>query len=283
MSTGAKTIHRRTVLRGLGAGIALPFLEAMLPGRAWGAADNGKPPLRMGFLFVPNGVHMPAWKPSYEGTLKELPATLEPLTAHKQRMLILTGLAQDNAHAKGDGPGDHARAVASFLTGAHPRKTDGSDILNGVSVDQVAAEKIGAATRFSSLELGLEGSSQAGRCDSGYSCAYSSNMSWRNPTTPVPKEIDPAAVFDRLFAGQTQREAVQVKDTRKKFRKSVLDFAQDDAKRLQRYLGQLDRQKLDEYLYAVRDVEKRIAGQINCNSQRMAPPTIRVLQGFHDP
>jgi hypothetical protein len=256
-----KSIDRRTLLRGTGVALGLPLLEAMLPTRsAAAAARDGKPPLRMVYLFVPNGMHMPDWKPKSAGALRELPPTLKPLEPFKQHVNVLTGLTLDGARAHGDGGGDHARAVASFLTGSHPRKTDGADILNRVSVDQVAAEKLGKATRFASLELGLEGSSQSGQCDSGYSCAYSSNMSWRNETTPVPKETDPAALFDRLFSGQTSRSNPQAKDWKNPYRKSVLDLAMEDAGRLRKQIGQADQRKLDEYLYAIRDVEKRIAG-----------------------
>ena len=244
-NVSARTLHRRTVLRGFGAVISLPFLEAMLPNRGLLAASpNSKPPLRMAYFYVPNGANMANWTPvGTGGPLGDLTPTLQPLAPFKNKFSVLTGLTLDGAFDHGDGGGDHARSIAAFLTGAHPRKTEGADIKNDVSVDQVAAGKLGSATRFASLELGLEGSSQSGGCDSGYSCAYSSNMSWRNETTPVPKETDPGAVFDRLFGGLTKAEMVKSKDIRKKFRKSVLDFAVDDAKRLQGQLGQLDRQR----------------------------------------
>jgi len=170
----------------------------------------------------------------------------------------LTGLTLDGARDHGDGGGDHARSGASFLTGAHPRKTDGADIKNGVSVDQVAAQAIGHKTRFASLELGLEGSAQSGNCDSGYSCAYSSNLAWRNESSPLAKEMDPSAVFDRLFgSGEKVTEGNSIKH-RGSRRKSVLDFALNDANSLKQRLGIGDQRKLDEYLYAVRDVENRL-------------------------
>jgi len=266
-SVAAKTISRRTLLRGTGAAIALPFLEAMLPQRAW-AAPGSKPPVRMAFLMVPNGMHMPDWTPGEEGALNQLPPTLEVLKDHRERFNILTGLTLDGARAHGDGGGDHARANAAFLTGAHPRKTDGADIHNGVSVDQVAAEAIGDQTRFASLELGLEGSSQSGNCDSGYSCAYSSNLSWRGPTTPVAKEVDPASVFDRLF-GQRSQVTKKVTDPRAKYRASVLDSVIEEAQSLQRQLGADDKRKLDEYLYAVREVEQRLG-----SSETLSAPDI---------
>jgi hypothetical protein len=261
MSTNPKTLSRRTVLRGLGTAVALPFMDVMSPCRLLSAAAPAKAaPLRMAFLYVPNGMHMPEWTPQREGANYDLPRTLEALKPHQRQVNVLSGLTLDGAHAHGDGGGDHARSVAAFLTGAHPRKTDGADIQNGVSVDQYAAAAVGSATRFASLELGLEASSQAGRCDSGYSCAYASNMSWRSPTSPMAKEVDPGAVFDRLFAGQTTRETRKAKSIRDKYRKSVLDFVLEDANDLKKVLPVSDQKKLDEYLYSVRDVEKRFVG-----------------------
>lgn len=178
MTTGAKSLDRRTVLRGLGTAIALPVLDAMLPTRLLSAAAVATPnPVRMAFLYVPNGMHMPDWTPSREGANYDLPRTLEQLAPYQQHVNVLSGLTLDGAFAHGDGGGDHARSVAAFLTGAHPRKTNGADIQNGVSVDQVAAAEVGGNNRFPSLELGLEPSAQSGNCDSGYSCAYASNMS----------------------------------------------------------------------------------------------------------
>jgi hypothetical protein len=245
-------------LRGTGAAIALPWLEAMLPlGRA-AAAAKPDDALRMIYIMVPNGIHMPAWTPEAVGTTFELPASLEPLAKHRTNLSVLTGLTLDGARDHGDGGGDHARSGASFLTGAHPRKTDGADIKNGVSVDQVAAQAIGHKTRFASLELGLEGSAQSGNCDSGYSCAYSSNLAWRNESSPLAKEMDPSAVFDRLFgSGEKVTEGNSIKH-RGSRRKSVLDFALNDANSLKQRLGIGDQRKLDEYLYAVRDVENRL-------------------------
>ncbi len=256
-----KSLSRRTVLRGLGATVALPLMDVMSPTRLLSAASSGsRIPLRMAFFYVPNGMHMPDWTPGQEGSRFELPPTLARLAQHKESFNVLTGLTLDGARAHGDGGGDHARSVAAFLTGAHPRKTNGADIHNGVSVDQVTAKHVGDATRFATLELGLEASAQAGNCDSGYSCAYASNMSWRGPTNPVAKEIDPGALFDRLFAGQTAKETRKAKSVREKYRKSVLDFVLEDAERLHQKLPEVDRRKLDEYMYALRDVEKRLGG-----------------------
>ena len=251
------TLSRRTVLRGMGAAVSLPLLESMLPRTALGA-PVAEAPRRMAFVYVPNGMHMPAWTPKEEGALKDLPSILSPLAEHKSKMNVLSGLTLNGARSLGDGPWDHARSVAAFLTGAHPRKTDGKEIRNGISVDQAAAEKIGKLTRFPSLELGCEPSSQGGRCDSGYSCIYTSNMSWRSPTQPVSKEINPRSVFDRLFGNEVDVEKQKNRAQRDENRKSILDFVQEDAGDLQRSLGAADKAKLDEYLHAVREIERRV-------------------------
>ncbi|MFK8112638.1 MAG: DUF1552 domain-containing protein [Rubripirellula sp.] len=257
----ANSLSRRTVLRGLGTAVALPLLDVMSSTRLLSAATpTGKPPLRMGFFYVPNGAHMPDWTPKQDGFKFDLPPTLARLSDQKETFNVLTGLTLDGARSHGDGGGDHARSVAAFLTGAHPRKTNGADIQNGISVDQVTAKYVGDKTRFSSLELGLEASAQAGNCDSGYSCAYASNMSWRGPSNPVAKEIDPGLLFDRLFGGQAVKETKRAKSAREKYRKSVLDFVLEDAQRLHKTLPAVDQRKLDEYLYSVRHVEKRLSG-----------------------
>lgn len=256
-----KTLSRRTVLRGLGTAVALPMLDVMSPSRLLSAAGTGDaPPLRMAFFYVPNGMHMPDWTPKKDGRGFDLPPTLARLEGYRDSFNVLSGLTLDGARAHGDGGGDHARSVAAFLTGAHPRKTNGADIQNGISVDQVTAQSVGDATRFASLELGLEASAQAGNCDSGYSCAYASNMSWRGPTNPMAKEIDPGALFDRLFGGSTVKETRRAKSMREKYRNSVLDYVLEDANRLRAVLPAVDQRKLDEYLYSVRDVEKRLSG-----------------------
>ena len=256
---GRTQISRRKVLRGLGVSVALPMLEAMpiRPLRA-GSTDRGAAPLRTAFLYVPNGVHMPEWTPRSLGSRFELPAILEPLHAVKDDLLVLSGLTLNPARALGDGGGDHARAMASFLTGRHPRKTDGAELCAGVSVDQLAAGALGRATRFPSLEIGCEGGRNAGECDHGYSCAYQSNLSWHSERAPVAKQINPRLVFDRLFgnpgAGPTGTDPAQ-NDRR---RKSILDFVADDARQFRGVLGTSDRRKLDEYLTGVREIEERI-------------------------
>jgi len=255
IATG-KLLPRRTFLRGLGTSIALPLLDAMTP--AFGAArTEAAPPCRMVFAYVPNGVIMEDWTPSVEGRDFELKAILEPLAPYRDQILVLTGLAHNNGRALGDGPGDHARAAASYLTGVHPKKTAGADIRNGVSVDQVAAQAIGSATRLASLELSCEDGRQAGNCDSGYSCAYSNNISWRSETTPVPPLVNPRIVFERLFGDDAGEDpAARVRSRR--LRRSILDFVAEDTRRLAAGLGRTDRRKLDEYLTAVRDVERRL-------------------------
>jgi hypothetical protein len=237
--------------------MALPLLEGMQVQRVFGAPE-AKAPVRMAFLAIPNGVNVEAFTPKEEGSQWELPPTLEPLAKYKNDINVLSGLTLNGGRALGDGAGDHARSAASFLTGAHPVKTAGADIKNGQSVDQAAAERIGSQTRFASLELGVERSAQAGNCDSGYSCAYSSNIAWRNETSPLAKEIDPRAVFDRMFGAAERAEERKVREKRDKYKKSVLDFVLEDAKSLENKLGISDRRKLDEYLYAVRDIEQRL-------------------------
>lgn len=250
-------ISRRTTLKGLGTAIALPMLEAMLP-RTSAAAERAAKPLRMAFFYVPNGKHMPDWLPSTEGAGYELPKTLQPLAALKDDFCVLSGLSHQKADANGDGGGDHARALTTFLTGAQARKTDGADIRAGVSVDQVAAREFGKLTRFASLEVGADAGAQSGNCDSGYSCAYSSNIAWRSENQPVAKEVDPKLIFDRLFTLGRSGESAEARTRRERYNKSILDMVADDARRLQNEVGVADRRKLDEYLTAIRELEVRI-------------------------
>jgi hypothetical protein len=252
----SRRIDRRTALKGLGAAVALPWLEAMAPVAS--AAPAAKVPLRAAFLYVPNGAHMQDWTPKAEGLLADLPATLEPLAAFKNDINVLSGLALDKAKANGDGPGDHARAQAAFLTGRQPRKTNGADIRVGQSADQWIANHVGDQTKFSSLEIGIEPGRQAGNCDSGYSCAYQSNFSWRDENTPNAKEIDPKQVFDRLFGNGPAKEQGANRDKRDRYNKSILDFVNEEAKALEKDLGAADQRKMDEYLTAVRELELRI-------------------------
>jgi len=253
-------ISRRTVLRGLGACVALPLLESMLPLRSLAGSTAAEAPLRMAFIYTPNGQNMQAWTPTAEGAKFELSATLEPLKEVKDYITVLSGLAQKKAFANGDGPGDHARAMATFLTGCQAKKTGGADIRIGVSVDQLAADAIGKQTRFSSLEIGCEEIRSSGSCDSGYSCAYSNNLSWRSETTPVAKEINPRLVFERLFGvAKDKHETEESRTRRDRNNKSILDFVNEDAQTLKNKLGANDQRKLDEYLTGVREIEERLA------------------------
>jgi uncharacterized protein DUF1552 len=250
-----KHLSRRTVLRGIGATIALPWLDAMRP--AFAAAEPSRP-LRLAFVYVPNGVIPDAWTPLGVGRDYELSRILKPLEPFRDDLLVLSGLAHRNADALGDGPGDHARAGGCFLTGVHPRKTAGADIHNGVSADQIAAQAIGARTRLPSLELGCEDSRTVGSCDSGYSCAYTNTIAWRGPTSPLPPETNPRVVFERLFGADDVVADPEARARRARERGSVLDLVRERGNELTGRLGSSDRRKVDEYLYAVREVERQI-------------------------
>jgi hypothetical protein len=233
--------------------VGLPWLEAMQP--ALTASAKRAP--RLAFVYVPNGIIMKDWTPAEEGSGWQATRLLEPVSAYREKLLVLSGLAQKNGRALGDGPGDHARAAASYLTGAHPKKTEGANIFNGVSVDQVAAAQVGKSTRFPSLELGLEDGGMVGNCDSGYSCAYSNSLAWKSPVTPLPPEINPRAVFERLFGdGEVLDAATRVR--RAEQDASILDFVRADAAKLNGTLGTSDKRKMDEYLTSIREIEQRI-------------------------
>src|SRR5260221_6976954 len=254
----ALTIPRRAFLRGLGAAIALPMLDAMIPVKALAGSIAKKSPTRMAFLFVPNGAHMPDWTPAMEGADFDLPYILQPLQPHKSELLVINGLAQDKGRSNNDGGGDHARSAGSWLTCSQPLKSEGSQIRVGISADQMAAHAVGDKTRFGSLELGLEPGRQGGKCDTGYSCAYSNNISWGNESTPMTREINPRLVFERLFANAMPKQQGEVAKRRALYKKSILDFVLDDAKSLSAKVGGRDKQKLDEYLTSIREIEKRV-------------------------
>jgi len=254
-----KRLPRRTFLRGLGTIVAVPMLDAMVPALARGRFLEVKPPVRMAIAYVPNGIVMKDWTPKTTGKEFELTRILKPLEALRADLLVLSNLDSQTGNALGDGPGDHARAGASFLTGIHCRKTAGADIRGGVSVDQVAAAKLAGVTRFPSLELGCEDSRTVGDCDSGYSCAYTNSLSWRTPQTPMPPEVNPRAAFERLFGTADDLNLdPETRAQRLKHRKSILDFVRTDTQGLAKTLGPADRRKLDEYLFSVREVEQRI-------------------------
>ena len=249
-----KALDRRTLLRGMGASLALPALDAMTPAFAAAAAS----PLRLAFTYVPNGITPADWTPKGEGREFEVSRILKPLEPYRERIVVISGLAHKNGNALGDGPGDHARAGGSYLTGVHPRKTAGADIHNGVSVDQVAAQALGDRTRLASLELGCEESRTVGNCDSGYSCAYTNSISWRSATTPMPPETNPRMAFERLFGADDVPLDAGARARRLADRRSVLDVVLGRAQALARELGPSDRRKLDEYLSGVREIERQI-------------------------
>ena len=247
-------IDRRTVLKGFGATLALPFLESMMPSGVF-AASAPKSPIRTAFIFVPNGVNMEHWVPIGS----EYPSALKPLESLKNCINVMSGLTQKNAFALGDGAGDHARSASAWLTGCHPKKTSGANIKVGVSIDQILAKELGDKTRFGSLELGCERGGLAGDCDSGYSCAYSNSISWRTESTPVAKEVNPRLVFERLFQSEDINETQQSRIERLAENKSILDFVMEDAKLLNKKLGTTDKMKLDEYMTGIREIERRIS------------------------
>ncbi|MDO8539452.1 MAG: DUF1552 domain-containing protein [Opitutaceae bacterium] len=257
-------LNRRQFLRGLGVTVALPLLESALgpvaraAAPAAGAATPAGVPLRMAFVYFPNGAHQNYWWPTGEGANFQLGRTMAPLAPLQRSIQVLGGLDHKNATAGNDGAGDHARANATFLTGARARKTDSADIRVGVSVDQVVAQRVGHLTRFPSLELTCDAVRKSGRCDSGYSCAYQHNLSWASPSTPMAPEANPRLVFERLFGAGAPGERRENFRQRQQTQKSLLDFVLDDARSLQGRLGRNDREKLDEYLTGVRDIEQRI-------------------------
>jgi hypothetical protein len=249
-----KALARRTFLRGLGTTLAIPFLDAMVP--ALKAGTTAKASVRTAFVYVPNGIIMKDWTPAAEGAGYEFMPAMKALEPFRENMLVLSGLAQVNGRALGDGAGDHARAGATWLTGVHPKKTEVA-IHAGVSADQMLARELGKQTQLGSLEVGLESPSLAGDCDSGYSCAYTNTISWRNPTTPMPVEVNPRAVFERMFGdGESTDAAARLASMKEQ--SSILDYIRGDVARLSNGLGGSDRNKLDQYLEAIRDIERRI-------------------------
>lgn len=252
-----KSLPRRTFLRGIGTTLALPLLDAMAPALAATRTTAAKPACRMAFVYVPNGVIMDQWRPATEGAGFELTPILKALAPYRERLLVLSGLAHVNGRPLGDGPGDHARAGATFLTGVHPKKTEGVDIHAGISVDQIAAKELGKHTQLPSLEVTLESTGMVGNCDSGYSCAYTNTISWRTPTAPMPMEVNPRAVFERLFGDGDSTDAAS-RAARAREERSILDSVREEVAHLGLGLGPRDRNKLTDYLDAIRDIERRI-------------------------
>lgn len=257
MIVTGKHLSRRSFLRSACAWIGLPMLDAMIPALAWAGPAKRRPPLRLGFVYVPNGMVMANWTPAAPGKDFAFTPILKPLEPYREETLIVSGLMDHNANALGDGGGDHARAAASFLTGAHPRES-GSDIYAGVSADQLAARVLGQQTRLPSLELGLEDTRIVGKCDGNYSCAYTSTISWRTPTTPLPPMPNPRHVFERLFGAGDSGGDPRAAARRARLRQSILDEVVEETRRLKASLGDADRRKIDEYLASIRQVEQSI-------------------------
>jgi hypothetical protein len=247
-------------LQGLGVMMALPAMESLI-GPAFGprrALADATDPRRLLFMYVPNGIHMQSWTPAEVGAGFTLPPTLAPLSALRAHVNVLSGL--DNRSGEANVAGDHARGTGSFLTCTQVHKTNGEDIMNGVSADQVAAQALAGVTALPSLQLGVEGGTSTGDCDSGYSCAYARNISWSGPSTPLPKMTNPRLVFNRMFSGLDPLASAEEQARRLTNRRSILDAVREDATRLQTQLAATDRAKLDEYLTGVRALEVRLDG-----------------------
>jgi hypothetical protein len=249
-----RRISRRAALKGLGVTVALPLLEAMTPVAR--AADAATKPLprRLVFVYFPNGVKTEFWKSQGEGADFELGETLSALKPFKSNMLMFSNLADANAR----GGGAHACTMPAYLSGVPIFKTQGNGLRAAATCDQIIAQKVGNTTRFPSLELGCDFGQQDGFCDTGYSCVYQTNLSWRSPTSPAPKEVNPRIVFDRLFAGQSGKETSIVQQQREVMNLSILDFVREQAKDIDRSVGAADRRRMDEYLTSIRDIERRI-------------------------
>jgi len=259
-----KALPRRLFLRGMGAAVALPALDAMAPALA-SSQLPGKRPVRLAWVYVPNGIEMQHWNPSYTGKLTELPRVLKPMQELKDDILLLSNLTHNNGRALLDGAGDHGRCCGTYLTGVHVNKS-AVDIKSGVSVDQLIANQIGDQTRFASLEVGMEDARQAGDCDSGYSCAYTNNLAWRSETQPMPPILNPRELFERLF-GSGPALSPEARAQRNRFRRSIIDFVTEDTRKLQAELGPTDRRKLDEYLSSIREIERQIEKAEKDNAQ----------------
>jgi hypothetical protein len=251
-----KAISRRTVLRGIGTTIALPLLDAMVPALTAQSNTAAKAVRRLGVVYHPNGIIYDKWLPKGVGADFELSSILAPLETFKDKLLVVTGLSSDQAEALGDGGGDHSRASGTYLTGTHVRKSD-SVVGNAVSMDQIAAKALERETQLSSLQLTADDNSLVGSCDVGYSCAYSATLSWLTPTLPLMAENNPRVVFERLF-GSSESTDPRERALRLRQEQSILDALTGRIKELQRRLGPSDTNKVNDYLTAVRDVERRI-------------------------
>ena len=249
-----KALPRRMFLRGLGATLALPMLDSMVPALSGASAMNR--PTRLAFVYHPVGMIMDRWTPAKTGSEFAITPTMKALEPFREYTTILTGLAQVNGRALGDGPGDHAREGATWLTGVHPRRSE-TNIGCGISADQIAANEFGKKTQLASLEIALENPGLAGACDQNYSCAYTNTVSWKTPTTPLPMEPNPRLVFERLF-GDGDARTPEARKAELEKQRSILDYVAGSIDRLQTNLGSRDRSKLSDYLESIRDIERRI-------------------------
>lgn len=282
-------LPRRTFLRGMGATIALPLLDAMVPAVSAVVKTAANPVRRLGFLYLPNGVAMNHagvnyWKPSTEGPDFEISPILTPLAPYQKQLVVVSGLSHPQAESMGDGNGDHSRGTATWLSGVHPKWTQGADVRAGTTADQVAAAELGKETPLPSLELCVDLNFLLGHCENGYSCAYMNTISWKTPTTPMPPENNPRVVFERLFGdgGSPAQRLGQMRTDR-----SILDSVAEDMKQLQQKLGSTDRARADEYFDAVREVERRIQ-KVEARADEAAPvagiaqPPVGIPEQFGD-
>ncbi len=260
-----KALPRRTVLRGIGTTLALPLLDAMVPALSATAKTAANPVRRLGFIYIPNGVILDHWTPVNEGTSFEFSPTLKSLAPFRDHLVVLSGLAHGQAKSFNDGNGDHPRSSTAWLTGAHSKRTAGSDVAAGTSADQIAARELGRHTQLPSLEMALENNEiLVGACEAGYSCVYQNTISWRTPTMPLPMEIHPRAVFERLFGEEATaaEQLIQRRTTR-----SIVDSVTQEMVRLQKTLGASDRVRVRDYLDSVRDIEQRIQRTETTNTE----------------
>jgi hypothetical protein len=278
------SLPRRTFLRGIGTALALPLLDAMVPARSALAKTAANPVRRLGFVYLPNGVArnftgINYWTPKGEGANFEFSPILTPLSPFRDRLLVISGLAQHQADAFDDGAnGDHTRGTSSWLTGVHPKRTEGADVRNGISADQIAAAMLGEDTALPSLELSIDLNFLAGQCENSYSCVYLNTLAWRTPTAPLPTENNPRVVFERLFGdgGTSAQRLAQARENR-----SILDSVAQDLTRLRNTLGPGDRTKMNDYVEAVREVERRIQG-VEARSAEADLPALQRPTGIPD-
>ena len=248
-------IPRRTFLRGAGATVALPLLDAMVPALSAQSTTAAAPVRRLGFVYIPNGAVMQQWTPAETGSGFALSPILQPLAPYKDQLTVVTGLAHGQAEPLGDGNGEHSRASATWLNGVHPKQTEGADVQAGMTADQIAAAGLGQDTPLPSLELAIDLDGLVGNCENGYSCVYLNTVAWRSATTPLPMENNPRVVFERLFGdgGTTEQRVAEMRRDR-----SILDSVTDDLAALEREVGGGDRARIDQYLDSVRALERRI-------------------------